>query len=741
MHQLYLLSLLLFLSAWPLRAQWLVAYEKVIPLEKEGAFLSFAWAGGLNSGQYYNLDLDLDGQQDLIIFDRTSDQFIPFISRNNEFIYAPEYSLLLPHSISNWVVFADYDGDGRQDLFTASGKRSITVYRNVSDEQLAWELIADPIATLGFSGFQVAIQLNATDIPAISDIDSDGDLDIVVYNVNGRGNLEYYQNMSREETGSSSSLMFEARDRQWGNILECDCGTFAFGGQSCEEIGARSLIKQAKLQHVGAKTLLAFDADGDGDKDLLTSDEGCGELYFLENTGSAENALFESFRTDFPESLPDEQEISFPAAFYVDVTHDGIRDLLIAPNKNEDMVGGTNMTASSWLYENTGTESNPEFRLLARDFLQNEMLDVGANASPTLADYDADGDLDLFVGHRGNLENGVYAAGIYLYENTGSATEPAFSYISSDYLGIRSLGLQQIQVYFEDMDGNGLPDMLLSGVDSPFASEAELFWLQNQAVEPGSGWSFDLESRQTVGLSFHPAERLAFDDIDEDGDQDVFIARQAGNLEYFENVGSAASPAWQLSDDTVAGISSSIFRRNLSVLLHDFDGDNQADLLSTDASGKLSFRSNIVGLLDEAIPADTAAILFKEAARPLSLGNRSWLAAGSLDASGRIFIFSGGPQGGIQMLTYLREGVSDQPTLLVYPNPVDLLQQQVSIQGSKEIRYIQLIGSNGAVIWEQDIEVPQIQVDIDTSGLAGGLYIIRVWYVSGKAGYAKLMVR
>jgi hypothetical protein len=369
------------------------------------------------------------------------------------------------------------------------------------------------------------------------------------------------------------------------------------------------------------------------------------------------------------------------------------------------------------------------------------MLDVGVNASPTLADYDADGDLDLFVGHRGNLENGVYAAGIYLYENTGSATEPAFSYISSDYLGIRSPGLQQIQVYFEDMDGNGLPDMLLSGVDSPFASEAELFWLQNQAVEPGSGWSFDLESRQTVGLSFHPAERLAFDDIDEDGDQDVFIARQEGNLEYFENVGSAASPAWQLSDDTVAGISSSIFRRNLSVLLHDFDGDNQADLLSTDASGKLSFRSNIVGLLDEAIPADTAAILFKDAARPLSLGNRSWLAAGSLDASGRIFIFSGGPQGGIQMLTYLWEGVSDQPTLLVYPNPVDLLQQQVSIQGSKEIRYIQLIGSNGAVIWEQDIEVPQIQVDIDTSGLAGGLYIIRVWYVSGKAGYAKLMVR
>lgn len=744
MHKLLLILIFLTLNAPLLQAQWLLEYEQAIPVEEEENTLSSAWAGGLRSGQYFNLDIDRDGQQDLIVFDRTSEQFSPFISQNNNFNYAPEYSLLFPDHISDWVLFADYDGDGRKDLFTASGKRSITVYRNVSNEQLAWELVADPIATLGFSGFQVAIQVNATDVPAISDIDSDGDLDVVVFNVNGRGNLEYYQNMSIEQYGNASTLEFVAAEREWGDVLECDCGVFAFGEVSCAEVGARKVTRQAKTEHIGAKSLLAFDADGDGDKDLLASDEGCGVLYYLENVGTEERARFESLSTNFLEDLPPGLSLAFPAAYHVDATHDGIRDIIVAPNSAAEIITDSDMTNSSWLYENTGTEAQPVFTLQQRDFLQQAMLDVGANASPALADYDADGDLDLFIGQKGSSVDGEnYVAGITLYENTGTAANPAFSFRTADYLGLRSLGLQRLSIYFEDLNGDGLLDLLLSGAESLFSSRATFFFLPNQTSSLGDAWSFDPENRQPLSLNFHPEDRLAFFDADRDDDLDVLIGQQEGNLAFFENLASSTStPEWVLVRENAGGISSSIFRRNLSVLLHDFDGNGQPDLLTTDGSSTMSLRYDFASQLTEPeVAADTAAVFFSARARNLTVGRRTWLAAAKLDNTSKTYILLGSPQGGIRMLSHNPEGEINAAGLLLFPNPVDIFQQRVNIQSTEAIQYLQLIGANGTLIWEREVSGTSRRLSIDTIGLAAGIYLLRAWQESGKVSTAKLMVR
>lgn len=727
----------------PLHAQWLLEYEQDIPVEREGNMLSLAWAGGINSGQFHNLDIDRDGQQDLIVFERTSDQFLPFLSRGGSFVYAPEYSLLFPKGTGSWAVFADYDGDGRQDLFTASGKRSITVYRNVSESQLAWELVADPLATLGFSGFQVAIQVNATDIPAIDDIDSDGDLDIVVYNVNGSGNLEYYRNNSQEQYGNASTLEFVAEEREWGSVLECDCSLFAFGEDDCSDVEARSIFRQAKLEHIGAKSLLTLDADGDGDKDLLTSDEGCGTLYFLENVGTAEEAFFESFSTNFlGEPDPGGAALSFPAAYYVDATHDGIPDLIISSNASAEVIAGSDMTASSWLYENVGTESDPVFEFRQRDFLQDAMLDVGSNASPTLADYDADGDLDLFVGQKGNTEEEIYAAGITLYENTGTAADPVFSFQTEDYLGLRNLELQRLNIYFEDLNGDGLPDLLLSGAESFFSSRATFFYLLNQAMSLGETWEFDPQNKQSLSLEFHPEDQLAFFDADNDSDLDVLIGQREGNLAYFENLGSSTSaPDWVLVREDAGGISSSIFRRNLSILLYDFDENGQPDLLTTDGNGVMSIRYDFATQLTEAeVAADTARVFFAGSSRNIDTGRRSWLAAGKLDNSSKTYVLSGSPGGGVRLLSHDPEGEINAAGLLLFPNPVGL-QGQTNIQSTEDIRYLQLIGANGKLVWEKELSDTAEKISIDTNGLAAGIYLVRAWQESGKVSTAKLMVR
>ncbi len=742
MHKLHLVFLSLILNSLPLQAQWLLEYAQDIPLEEADRSLSLAWAGGLNSGQYYNMDIDRDGQQDLIVFDRTSEQFMPFLSRNDSFVYAPEYNLLFPEGIGNWVLFADYDRDGRADLFTASGKRSITVYRNTSESQLAWELVADPIATLGFSGFRVAIQANATDIPAISDIDGDGDLDIIVYNVSGRGNLEYYRNLSQEQYGNSNTLEYRAEEREWGDMLECDCSLFAFGDDECADVGARTL-EQSKQQHIGAKTLLAIDTDGDGDKDLLTSDEGCGLLYFMENVGTPESALFESFNTSFPKDFPLGESLAFPAAYYVDATHDGIKDLVVASNSGIEPQVTSDMTASSWLYENVGTETKPVFEFRQRDFLQEAMLDVGSNASPSLADYDADGDLDLFVGRRGNMEDEVYAAGITLYENTGTAAGPLFSFQTDDYLSLRSLGLQKLKIYFEDINGDGLPDLLLSGAESVFSSRASFFYLSNQAAEAGEPWSFDPENQQPLNLDFHPDDQLAFFDADNDGDLDVLVGQQEGNLAYYENLGSSTStPDWILVREQTGGISSSVFRRNLSILLHDFDKNGQPDLLSTDGSGIMSIRYDFASQLTEPeVTADTARVFFAGRARNLRVDRRTWLAAGRLDNAAKTFVLIGSPQGGIRLLSHDPEGEINADKLLLFPNPTSTFQQLINVQSTEGIRYLQLISANGSIIWEREVSGAPKKLSIDTSGLAAGIYLLRAWQESGKVNNAKLLVQ
>lgn len=722
------------------QAQWAIEFEQDIPMIQENENLKFAWAGGLNSGQYYNIDLNLDGQQDLVVFDRTSDQFIPFISQNQEFVYAPEYSLRLPENINSWVVFADYDGDGKQDLFTASGKRSITVYHNVSgNEQLRWELVADPLATIGFSGFEVAIQINPSDIPAISDIDGDGDLDIITYNVNGRGNLEYYQNQSVENE-NSGALAFEAKDDSWGQVRECGCGQFAFEGQSCDATNSRQ-NKNSRQLHVGGKALLAIDVDGDGDKDILSSDEGCGELYLLENVGDQQTALFATFSTNYPEEIPEELSISFPAAFYVDATHDGIKDLVIAPNTNGEISGGADMRNSSWLYENIGTEQSPEFKFRQRNFLQAEMIDVGENAAPTLADYDADGDQDLFVAHRGSVHEDGYYGGIYLYENTGSDTEPSYSYITSDYLGLSQWKLQQLHVYFEDINGDGQKDLLLSGAENTFSSTANFYWIANQAVSGQMAWEFEPEQRESLLLNFHPADQLEFTDADNDGDVDVFIAKQEGNLEYYQNQSRQALPDWELVSDNVGGISSSIFNRNLSIVLYDFDGDGADDLLSSDASGTMLLYPDFISKLEDEVIPDTVITRLDNQLKAVEIDNRVRLAAAKIDESAKTFIFVGSPQGGVRLMSHTTGLQAEEQVLLVFPNPTLLSDPEVRVRSDDSIKWLQMISMNGAVLTEFKPENDLKEVTLNVAGLARGIYLIRVWNSNGKVSARKLMVK
>ena len=110
-----------------------------------GIPLKFPWAGGMNSCQFCSIDLNLDGINDLLIFDRHGNRKLTFINHGSpnmaDYAFSPGYAQLLP-SMHDWVITYDYDLDGKKDIFTY-GLGGVRVFRNISDTILKFNLVTD----------------------------------------------------------------------------------------------------------------------------------------------------------------------------------------------------------------------------------------------------------------------------------------------------------------------------------------------------------------------------------------------------------------------------------------------------------------------------------------------------------------------------------------------------------------------------------------------------------------------
>ncbi len=647
-------------------AQFKYGIDQSIPVTlQDDEFLSMPWAGGLNATQFNTIDLNEDGNEDLAIFDRTAERVVTFINDNNQYRYAPEYEIFFPAEITNWMLLRDYNGDGKKDIFTGDNL-GIKVYTNVtpSGESLQWEQFlfqgigskSPVLLTTGFSG-KINVQLNGDDLPAISDADGDGDFDLFVPKYPSGSTIEFHKNLSVENGEPPDSLDFARTPltpTAWGGVTECDCGVFAFNGDPCNTGG--------RVKHAGGKSLFAFDADNDGNQDMLISESACSQLFLLRNDGTNSEPVINT-ASAFPSASP-ASIISYPTAFYEDVDFDGVKDLIATPDIFAREFLQTDFKQSVWFYKNTGSTAQPIFSSPNRSFLQEDMIDVGDNAVPAFFDSDGDGDLDLFIGYY--TDN--FSGSIYYFENSGSQSQPTFTFITNDFLGISFLNLINIKPSFADMNGDTKIDLALTASDQ-FGGSTQLFYFPNNS-ETGTNFSQDIVA---TDFSIFSNENICVTDVDQDGKNDLLVGKQNGSLQYWQNTGTTSNPTYTLEDDAYLELGSSVLRQNLACTTADLNADVKADLIMGDQTGKLTIINNYRDATD-AVADGIPNIIYnpiEEVYISQNLGGRVWPTVANIFKTDKPAIVVGNTLGGLHILKHDESvPLPEKPIIDVYPNPV-----------------------------------------------------------------------
>ena len=338
MKNFYLILCFNLLAHFSAQAQVSFVLDQDIEVNAVGKSYSEPWTGGLNAIQANEMDLNGDGTLDLVVFDRSNNKVSTYLLVGDDYQYAPEYETHFP-KMEFWMLLRDFNCDGKPDLFTSS-IFGMKVYENVSTERISWKAVADPLYTEGTSG-QVNLQMNASDIPAILDMDGDGDLEILVFNFSGSGGIEYHKNYSVEQTGTCG-LTLERISAQWGGLSDCGCTDFAFNSEACSTNG--------RISHAGGKSLLVTDVNGDLIKDLLVGQEGCRELATFINEGTNEEAVFSQVSYAYP-TQEAAMTMEFPALFEL------TNGLVVSPGIVETG-HGANYIDDILFYDKTGEELN-----------------------------------------------------------------------------------------------------------------------------------------------------------------------------------------------------------------------------------------------------------------------------------------------------------------------------------------------------------------------------------------------
>ena len=250
--------------------------------------------------------------------------------------------------------------------------------------------------------------------------------------------------------------------------------------------------------------------------------------------------------------------------------------------------------------------------------MQPDVMGAGANLTNAFADYDNDGDLDLFVGFDGKPNR--------LYRNDkGVFTDVASAAGVADARPTRAAA-------WGDFDADGDPDLLLGFTPLKDASVLKLY--RNNA-----GSFADATGAAGLTVPTGAVRQPVWIDFDADRDLDLFVAfRDRANALYRNDNGHLT--------DVAASVGLDDKRRTVGAVWFDYDEDGDLDVAVANMDGDANglFRNDAGKFTDV---AEAAGVAWGGRAPKLASNGTVRVCAADVDSDGKFDLFAAnyGPLG------------------------------------------------------------------------------------------------
>jgi hypothetical protein len=338
--------------------------------------------------------------------------------------------------------------------------------------------------------------------------------------------------------------------------------------------------------------VFSADLDGDGDYDVISSSVQDHKIVWFENIdglGSFDN-----------EKIINDTLLTATGTTVADIDGDGDLDILVSYGlghilvwfENTDGLGnfGAHRVITTDVYgffsvDTADFDGDGDLDVITTTYQKVEWfenIDGLGNFGPSnniftedhtqkvkSVDIDGDGDMDALVSYNDHFDGKIT-----WYENTnGLGTFGSQQIIFTNILVIKS-------IFASDLDGDGDLDVL-----SASRNDNIIAWYENTDGLGSFGVQHIISDTALYAFSVHAA------DIDNDGDQDIFVARGDDYITWYENInGQGDFGSEQIISENADGA--------VAVFAADINGDGLVDAISASSwDDKVAWYSNgVLGL-------------------------------------------------------------------------------------------------------------------------------------------------
>ncbi|HMT28357.1 MAG TPA: T9SS type A sorting domain-containing protein, partial [Bacteroidia bacterium] len=610
----------------------------------------------------------------------------------------------------------------------------MTVYRNDYSVQSGLKFnLAYTLVTSKYGPVTANLYVASVNLPALVDVDYDGDLDVLTYPVSGNF-VEFHKNYGKENFNKCDTLVYQIEPNCFGNFGLSGSANIGILNVGCKMGTPQPPVIDSTVLHTmhSGSCMLSIDIDGDNDKDILNGDILGNNILLLYNGGNSSSANMTTQDSTFPVYDTPVNLVTFPSPYYIDVNNDGNKDLIVAPC----ISGPSENINNIWLYKNTTNNLTNVFNYQQNRFLSQEMIEVGSGANPTFVDIDSDGLKDIIIGNYGYYSSVLpFEAGLAYYRNTGSTTSPSFELQTIDFGNFFSLPITGTDPTFGDVDSDNDLDLMIGHTDGTII-------YYNNTAGPGNFPVYVMAQAQlqnnfgdSIDVGQTAAPQLV--DVNRDGKLDLIIGERSGNINYYENTGTPFVPQFTLMNPNFGGVNVNnafnIYGYSNPVM---YDSAGTYQLLVGSVSGYLYQYNNIDNNLNGNFTLVDS--MYYDIYQP----DRSSVDVADLNNDGKMEILVGNFAGGVTM--YKWETSSTTPEVQnpvsgfnIYPNPTagNLF---IKFDTNAIInRNISIYDITGRLI--EDLSSASNTLIFNTDKYSSGVYHVRV-IEGGKVTTAKFMV-